>query len=964
MNKFFLKGIFFCCATAITCSTLIALEPTFKLDFENGFDAVGKNGSKIAAKPYKMPKLSEGRLGGKALLSGPGTGCLDYMSEAVLNPQSGSLEMWISPLDWTATEKAFHVFFSAADTQGKGWLLLYKYYNDFRNLGFHSRSENSGAPTVSAMPIAHWQGGAQEWHHVAITWSEKGQMLYLDGVPAAAKKHGCALPKQLTGTFRLGDDDLEASAKRVNAVRTSSSLIDDVMIYDCELSAAQIKAHYQGIFAAMPLSVETAKLNFSIDIQKKIISFEFNLNAPDYEDNRLQVNLSAGDKAVKCPVTGNKALLQLPLTTTIPEKINFSAEVLLDGKKSYDFNQIITFPDLSWIGNDIGKVTEVPPPWTPLQTSANQINCWGRQYQFGKDGLPEKVISAGENLLAAPITLTAKDNAGKIIQWQNDGFVPGANSALIASGTGGIFAVGASGKIAIKTAVKVEYDGMMLIDLTLADSVNSGDITEMSIDIPLNDKFVLYRHRDSMSGALGKPATGSNVIESWQFAAPFIWLGDNDRGLFWFCESAKMWPNFSSNDAIQVLRENDRVILRLNLLKKGQSLPHKWGWQCGLLATPVKPFTRRNRSLDLNLGKAGVATRILWPSAKTMNIFGYAEGKEPELSDYLKKYPEMKFIPYSCLTALNTKAPEWPLFNAWRTPYDWGRSPDAVFTGGGFVYLDQRAPLLADFMAYKNQQFVKKYGFVGLYHDLTSSLNVSRPGEPFFYSFLAQRELYRRSYIMMKKLNPDSFIIAHMSGHVVPTTLAYVDAYLTGEQTRGKVKNYYLEVLPLDFFRTEFCGRQFGIESLFLPQVDAKIQKDNPEKFDQITREAIMYCLLHDVTCWAWSINMKLVTATFDQIAKEGIANAEFIRYDDKNAPLAGLPDNVFASASKLPNGRILLYLCNFSESEKNVKSTLNGLKPAKAQIINDNNREITVANGVVEITLPAKDFRIIALQP
>jgi len=109
---------------------------------------------------------------------------------------------------------------------------------------------------------------------------------------------------------------------------------------------------------------------------------------------------------------------------------------------------------------------------------------------------------------------------------------------------------------------------------------------------------------------------------------------------------------------------------------------------------------------------------------------------------------------------------------------------------------------------------------------------------------------------------------------------------------------------------------------------------------------------------------MKLVTATFDQIAKEGIANAEFIRYDEKNAPLAGLPENVFASASKLPNGRILLYLCNFSEAEKNVKSTLNGLKPAKAQIINDNNREIPVADGIVEITLPAKDFRIIALQP
>jgi hypothetical protein len=960
-----------------------AVEPVFKLDFENGLNALGRNGN-IVSTPYKEPKLEEGRLGGKALLSGPNTGCLDFNSEGILNPKVGTIEMWVALVDWAATEKAFHAFFAANDKKGKGSLLLYKYYEDYKNLGFHSRSENSGKPSIVAMPIISWQPGVREWHHVAITWSSEGQMLYFDGKPFASRKIAINLPAQLTGTFRLGDDDWENSAKRVNATRTSSTLLDDILIYDRELTPAQIKAHYQGNFNVAPLIAEAAEVNHDIDLKKKQLTIDLNLNAPDFDDQRLQVSMklspiSEGNsssqpanrfnsEATACPVKNNTAKFAVTLESLELKKFNLTVAVTLDGKPAYQFNKTIEIPAMPWLGNSLGTERIVLPPWTPLALKENSIYCWGREYKFEKNGLPGSIVSAGKNLLAEPVRLIAKDSTGQTFNWEEQTFAITRADSVAACGSGSMTGKTNLGKIDFKTTINIEYDGLLLIDIALNDAsktLSKQILEEIALEIPLNSEQAIYYHRNWMSGILPE-AKANGIVDGWPFAPPFIWLGDNDRGLFWFCETSVMWPNFRGNDAIQVLRRGAQVILRLNLLKKGQTLPDKWVWQCGIQGTPVKPMSVRRRQVDLNQGKAGKSYRIIWPNPKTIPRFGYAEGKDPELTEYLQKNSE-KMIPYSCLTALSAKAQEWPFFAAYRTAFDWGNSPDVAACGGSFTVVDPRAPGYVDFMVWKNHEFVAKYKFAGLYHDLSSPFDYSRDPKTSVYAFLAQRDLYRRNYSMMKTLNPESFIIAHMSGTVLTPTLAYVDAYVDGEQFRGKVKDSYLDVLPLSIFRTEFSGKPFGIEPIFLPQIDKAISKSNPEKYDMLTRETIMLCLLHDATSWAWGANKPLVIKAFDKLATLGFADATFIRYDDVQAPLADLPKDVFASAYRLKDGSLILMICNLGKNAEKWKSTLMekqlGFIPRIAVFTKENDREVKIAGDELEISLPAKDFTIIVLK-
>lgn len=964
---------------------LSAVEPVFKLDFENEFTATGPNGSIVAAQ-YKQPKLEAGRTGGKALLSGPNTGCLDFNSEGVLNPKVGTIEMWVALVDWAATEKAFHAFFAANDKKGNGALLLYKYFEDYKNLGFHSRSLNTGKASIVAMPIISWQAGVREWHHVAASWSEAGQMLYLDGKPFASRKIPINLPAQLTGTFRLGDDDWENSSKRVNAIRTSSTLLDDILIFDKELTPAQIKAHYKGNFNPAPLVVEAAEVSHCIDLKSKKMSIELNLNAPDFEDQRLHVTMKvtpvSGEKASSqpankacyeaeatvCPVKNNTASYAFVLESLEPKKFNLAVTVTLDGKPAYQLNKTIAIPIMPWLGNSLGTERVVLPPWTPLELKEKSLYCWNREYKFENNGLPGSIVSAGKKLLAEPVRLIAKDSAGETFSWDDQTFAITKADTVAASGSGSLRGTTKLGKIDFKTAINIEYDGLLLIDVALSnvsETLSKQILEELSLEIPLNSEQAIYYHRNWMTGILPE-AKANGIVNGWPFAPPFIWLGNNDCGLFWFCDTSLMWPNFRGADAIQILRRGTQVILRLNLLKKGQVLPDKWVWQCGLQGTPVKPMSFNRRKVDLNQGKAGKSYRILWPNPKTIPRFGYAEGKEPELTEYLQSNKE-KMIPYSCLTCLSAKAPEWPFFGAYRTAYDWANSPDVAACGGSFVVVDPKAPGYIDFMVWKNHEFVSKYKFSGLYHDNTSPYDYSKDSKASVYSFLAQRDLYRRNYAMMKKLNPESFVIAHMSGTVITPILAYVDAYVDGEQIRGKVKDSYLDVLPLAVFRTEFSGKAFGIEPIFLPQIDKEVLKVNPVKYDLLTRETIMLCLLHDATSWAWGANRLLVKQVFDKLAALGFADATFIRYDDVQAPLADLPKDVFTSAYRLKDGSLILLICNLGKDAKKWKSTLIekrlGFIPGYAIFSKENDREVKIASEELDISLPAKDFTIVVLK-
>ena len=233
-----------------TSAAAAQVQPVLTLSFDKDLNGVGSRGTTIRGTPVGKPILVDGKFG-KALKSGSTTGFVDYPTEGILNPRGGTIEMWVCPLDWLPEDGKFHTFF---DVRGKGHLYLYKYWMG-TDLLMLTCSNLQGPYGSSGADARAWKPG--QWHHVAGTWSPRGVMVYVDGKPAGKDPVEGSLPTAFGPTFRIGDQPWQFP-------RSTSSLIDEVRIYDRPLTPAHLAAHFAGNYRfSLPLSKDTVRIVYA-----------------------------------------------------------------------------------------------------------------------------------------------------------------------------------------------------------------------------------------------------------------------------------------------------------------------------------------------------------------------------------------------------------------------------------------------------------------------------------------------------------------------------------------------------------------------------------------------------------------------------------------------------------------------------------------------------------------------------
>jgi len=259
-----------------------------------------------------------------------------------------------------------------------------------------------------------------------------------------------------------------------------------------------------------------------------------------------------------------ECLLPLP---PVPGEYEVIARLTYDNKESFELRKKLIVPTTEWLGNTIGMEDKVLPPWTPMTRQGDLIACWGREYHFAAGGLPEKIFSAGEELLAAPVVFQATRGgevlAPRMEPFRIDSFSPiriEASSRMIL------------GDKAFLLKILAEYDGLLLFDISL-EQPGEFPVDELSLLFPVRRERALYQNLFDIGNNPfpGNVPVGDGVVHSRKWT-PFAWLGDNDRGLFWFCESDEMWPNRDGN-ALELVRTGNEVILRFNILASGQHAP-------------------------------------------------------------------------------------------------------------------------------------------------------------------------------------------------------------------------------------------------------------------------------------------------------------------------------------------------------------------------------------------------------
>jgi len=216
-----------------------------------------------------------------------------------------------------------------------------------------------------------------------------------------------------------------------------------------------------------------------------------------------------------------------------------------------------------------------------------------------------------------------------------------------------------------------------------------------------------------------------------------------------------------------------------------------------------------------------------------------------------------------------------------------------------------------DFLARGIAQVMDEYDIDGVYLDGTSNpwacANVHHgcgyrtPDGALrqTYPILATREMMKRIYNIVKARRPDGLVNVHQSTCMNIPALAFATSYWDGEQLSGIPRGAdVLDLLPLDTFRTEFMGHQWGVPAELLCY-------GQPYTYEQ----AMSISLLHDVLVRGYLGGpLEAESALWRAMDEFGRRQAEWLPYWSNREFLQADPSTVKVSVyNRGPLGAVLV---------------------------------------------------------
>jgi hypothetical protein len=169
-----------------------------------------------------------------------GSDRLAYASAGNFNAETGTIEFWIKPR-WSGNDQTHHFFFALGNQ-----VMLLKDGAD--NLRFILKTDDSEAH--QAYPLRAW--GANEWHHVAVTWTVPGVMrTYVDGEEVISHASSTQdLITELPGELFVGRFESHYGSYPTGSV--ADAVIDELRISDVARTAEEIAASHAGSRLSAP----------------------------------------------------------------------------------------------------------------------------------------------------------------------------------------------------------------------------------------------------------------------------------------------------------------------------------------------------------------------------------------------------------------------------------------------------------------------------------------------------------------------------------------------------------------------------------------------------------------------------------------------------------------------------------------------------------------------------------------
>ncbi len=646
------------------------------------------------------------------------------------------------------------------------------------------------------------------------------------------------------------------------------------------------------------------------------------------------------------------------------------------GQQAFGFEVL---PRPEWLGNTIGIIDYVPEPWTPLEYAGDRVSCWGREINLS-GLLPVQMTSQGEELLAAPVALVASVGgaeqrpAGAQVEWslQDDQRGEWRARAML-------------GPVQAQTSSWIEYDGCMWFEVALtAGQPVTVDALRLEVPMAPDSSTLIY------SGNYRGIGTGATPTEPWATGFTACLGLSNERvGLQWFAQSRRGWNLEELGRAIEVIPSAQANTLVINFIDTPTEIgPEPRTVRFGLHPTPVKPALegrRMIRPVGKMEGEPG-PNIALWSTNWCLGCSYALPIDEPHRQWNENRRAEgIRTHVYTRLAECSVKGPwygyfrdEWRIDPGPRMDYnpdeeDWGKANPVC----------QNSRSWQDWTVWSFAQAIPEVGADGWYYDVSRPalcrnhhhgcgyINERGEWEP-EVQILGTRELQKRMWVLAHE-QLGVTISHHMSGHLWTPTQSFSDMIIDGENMTSMLRDNYYELLPLDAFRAEYMGHQWGLTSIFLPEFsraqltpEGKELYESPEKLPEVRHLAGMI-FLHDSLPWpSYSDLTPYQTIWAAQDALGWGDEVEFLPYWDNAHYLQPMGDDLVASIFRNGDRALVVLFNNTDEPQQAPMQFDLGALGVDAEALTDfeTGESFALEDGAATVPIVQRNFRLLMMGP
>ena len=373
----------------------------------------------------------------------------------------------------------------------------------------------------------------------------------------------------------------------INRTRTAKVIgknapmdLDEFRLYRRALSAAEVAAHAKGEEAPPGRNDE---LVTEADWYAKTLTVRLTSKGVNCSGQTAEMTLLRGDStgaatpqiaAFREAAEGSGrfvAQAEFPLAGLEGQSLDAVARLAdANGKVTRSVYRHVSLKKPGWVHAQDGYSDEVLAPWTPVEAESGpegtvDVRVWGRRYALGGAPLPRQIETTGTELLAAPMSLSARAD-GEDVTWRGGAARIRESRPTLASLTQRL----ESDAVTLQVSTAVEYDGYAVFDCEVR-ARRDLSLDTLTVDMPLWTRYATLCYGDRVL-----PRNDEIPIREWYSGAvrgdldfrfsPCIWLGDEERGLCWQAESDEDWHNADRQRAIEILPRGETTTFRAHLV--------------------------------------------------------------------------------------------------------------------------------------------------------------------------------------------------------------------------------------------------------------------------------------------------------------------------------------------------------------------------------------------------------------